>query len=132
MLAGFLPVALAALHLACPAVGGPALKPTKTFAGNTAAFPPPGVPIDHSLFPPGEVLGFEGKTATGDEAFAVQTAPAYAYNHDFVPLIQPDVEKSRRKHRFPGDIDLVTENTNQLVQGDDEEIARKKKKPFNP
>ncbi|KAF9517077.1 hypothetical protein BS47DRAFT_1359844 [Hydnum rufescens UP504] len=117
MLAGFLPVALAALHLACPAVGGPALKPTKTFAGNTAAFPPPGVPIDHSLFPPGEVLGLKGRPLvgifsaasiqlSGDEAFAVQTAPAYAYNHDFVPLIQPDVEKSRRKHRFPGDIDL--------------------------
>ncbi|KAF9517079.1 hypothetical protein BS47DRAFT_1340107 [Hydnum rufescens UP504] len=138
MFAGLLPVALATLRLAYPVAGGPALKPTKTFAGtyvgstSTAAFPPPDVPIDHGLFPPGDVLGFEGKTATGDEAFAVQTAPAYAYNHDFVPLIQPDVDKSRHKHKVADDIDLVIEDTNPLAEDDDEEIARKKKKPFNP
>ncbi|KAI9507913.1 phosphoglycerate mutase-like protein [Russula earlei] len=72
-----------------------------TFAGSTSTFqfPPPG--LDTSVpdpdFPGPSAVGNAGPTPTGDEAFAVETAPAVPVIENESPVVRPDT--SDRKGR---------------------------------
>ncbi|KAJ7862085.1 phosphoglycerate mutase-like protein [Mycena leptocephala] len=65
-----------------------------SFAGSTvtALFPPANVTVtasDTKFFPDASVVGYAGPTPTGDEAAAIQTAPAVALVDTLFPLVQP-------------------------------------------
>ncbi|KAJ7766187.1 phosphoglycerate mutase-like protein [Mycena metata] len=64
-----------------------------SFAGSTstAVFPPPGVTItsDASSFPDATQVNVFGPTPTGDEAFAIETAPVSPDYSNVFPLIAP-------------------------------------------
>ena len=59
----------------------------------TDAFPPAGTTVNTALFPNEEHVGFALTTATGAEAAAIETAPAYPYNNNGqaanFPLVAP-------------------------------------------
>ncbi|KAI0001359.1 phosphoglycerate mutase-like protein [Russula compacta] len=65
-----------------------------TFAGadSTFQFPPAGVTatVPDPNFPDASVVGFPGPTPTGDEAFAIETAPAIPAIENQSPVIRPD------------------------------------------
>ncbi|KAI0044628.1 phosphoglycerate mutase-like protein [Auriscalpium vulgare] len=65
-----------------------------TFAGSTTtfAFPPPNVTatVPDPNFPDAAAVGFAGPTPTGDEAFAIETAPALASFKNTAPIVAPD------------------------------------------
>ncbi|TFK56975.1 phosphoglycerate mutase-like protein [Heliocybe sulcata] len=72
------------------AVGDPAAS---SFAGATASavYPPPGASYgaEASYFPPASVVGYPGPTPTGDEAAAIETAPATSLMESVYPLTDP-------------------------------------------
>ncbi|KAI0256229.1 phosphoglycerate mutase-like protein [Lactifluus subvellereus] len=65
-----------------------------TFAGATSTFqfPPPGVTatVPDPNFPDKSVVGFPGPTPTGDEAFAIETAPAIPAIENESPIVRPN------------------------------------------
>jgi len=65
-----------------------------TFAGAATAFqfPPSGVTatVPDPNFPDESVVGFAGPTPTGDEAFAIETAPAIPAIENESPIVRPD------------------------------------------
>ncbi|KAI0322228.1 histidine phosphatase superfamily [Amylostereum chailletii] len=85
-----------------------AQRPTpqaSSFAGSTVtfAFPPPNITASFPdpNFPDKTQVGFPGPTPTGDEAFAIETAPAIAFVNNIDPIIRPsDFDK-------PGSFDIV-------------------------
>ncbi|KAJ7225057.1 acid phosphatase [Mycena haematopus] len=64
-----------------------------SFAGSTstAVFPPPGVTVtsDATFFPDATQINVFGPTPTGDEAFAIETAPVVPDYANVFPLIPP-------------------------------------------
>ncbi|KAI0066193.1 phosphoglycerate mutase-like protein [Artomyces pyxidatus] len=65
-----------------------------TYAGSTQTFqfPPAGVTATAAdpNFPGKSVVGYPGPTPTGDEAFAIETAPAIAELNNISPIVRPD------------------------------------------
>ncbi|KAI0041305.1 phosphoglycerate mutase-like protein [Auriscalpium vulgare] len=72
----------------------PSAPKAATFAGSTStfAFPPPNVTatVPDPNFPDAAAVGFPGATPTGDEAFAIETAPALAPFKNTAPIVAPD------------------------------------------
>lgn len=70
-----------------------------SFAGATtsAVFPPPGVTVnsDASFFPDATQINVFGATPTGDEAFAIETAPVSPDYANIFPLIEPATSDKR-------------------------------------
>ncbi|KAI0266664.1 phosphoglycerate mutase-like protein [Gloeopeniophorella convolvens] len=87
---------LGLVPLASASVLGARAPPQRasTFAGATTAFafPPPGVTatVPDPNFPDASVVGFPGATPTGDEAFAIETAPVIPAIENESPVIRPD------------------------------------------
>ncbi|KAF9474096.1 phosphoglycerate mutase-like protein [Pholiota conissans] len=72
-----------------------------TFAGapSTAISPPPGATITttDTFFLDGSDVGFAGPTPTGDEANAIETAPAVAKMDNMFPLVEPNTFDNKKK-----------------------------------
>ncbi|KAI0302585.1 phosphoglycerate mutase-like protein [Russula brevipes] len=72
-----------------------------TFAGATTTFqfPPPGVTatVPDPNFPDESVVGFPGPTPTGDEALAIETAPAIPAIDNESPIVRPDTSDHKGK-----------------------------------
>ncbi|KAK7060051.1 acid phosphatase [Favolaschia claudopus] len=86
--------ALLAVFALCPAVHAAATTVfASSFAGSTstAVFPPPGVSVtsDASDFPDATQINVFGPTPTGDEAFAIATAPVSPDYTNIFPLVEP-------------------------------------------
>ncbi|KAI0066187.1 phosphoglycerate mutase-like protein [Artomyces pyxidatus] len=66
-------------------------------ATSTFAFPPQGMAdtFPDPAFPDASAVGFPGPTPTGDEAFAIATAPALAGPIDISPVVAPDTADHR-------------------------------------
>ncbi|KAJ7613645.1 histidine phosphatase superfamily [Mycena polygramma] len=76
-----------------------------SFAGSTvtALFPPANATItatDTKFFPDASVVGYAGPTPTGDEAAAIETAPAVALVDTLFPLVQPGTAGSKASGNF--------------------------------
>ncbi|KAI0058243.1 phosphoglycerate mutase-like protein [Artomyces pyxidatus] len=89
--------ALCLLGVVAPFVStarNPAPPEASTFAGSTQTFqfPPADVTVlfPDPNFPDKSVVGFPGPTPTGDEAFAIETAPAIAELNNISPIVRPD------------------------------------------
>jgi len=84
----------ALLALLLPHVGLAATVSAGAHVGQATAdvFPPKGIQVNSSLFPPESVVGFPGPTPTGVEPAAIQTAKTYPYNSgaaNSFPLVKP-------------------------------------------
>jgi hypothetical protein len=75
-----------------------------TFAGapSTAVFPPAGATATatDTFFLDESQVGFAGPTPTGDEAFAIETAPSVAKMNNVFPLVQPNAQDSTKGKPF--------------------------------
>ncbi|KAJ6496230.1 acid phosphatase [Mycena sanguinolenta] len=71
-----------------------------SFAGSTstAVFPPPGVTItsDDPSFPDATQVNVFGPTPTGDEAFAIETAPVVPDYANIFPLVEPATSDKKK------------------------------------
>ncbi|KAJ7314247.1 acid phosphatase [Mycena albidolilacea] len=71
-----------------------------SFAGSptAAVFPPPGADItsDASFFPDATQVNIFGPTPTGDEAFAIETAPVSPDYANVFPLIEPATSDNKK------------------------------------
>ncbi|KAI0316502.1 phosphoglycerate mutase-like protein [Amylostereum chailletii] len=87
-------VSAAALKGSPAPTPAPTAQVAATFVGSTAtfAFPPSNfnVTFPDPNFPDKSEVGFAGPTPTGDEALAIQTAPAIASMVNIAPLVRPD------------------------------------------
>ncbi|KAL6310042.1 histidine phosphatase superfamily [Sparassis latifolia] len=74
-------------------LAAPTIDPASSIAGSTVSFsfPPVGATFTayEAYFPDASEVGYPGPTPTGDEAEAIQTAPAAALNLDAYPLVNP-------------------------------------------
>ncbi|KAI0305486.1 phosphoglycerate mutase-like protein [Multifurca ochricompacta] len=71
---------------------GPAEASTFAGATSTFQFPPPGVTatVPDPNFPDKSIVGFSGPTPTGDDAFAIETAPVIPAIENESPIVRPD------------------------------------------
>ncbi|KAF8191057.1 histidine phosphatase superfamily [Mycena galopus ATCC 62051] len=71
-----------------------------SFAGSTstALFPPPGVTItsNDTFFPDATQVNVFGPTPTGDEAFAIETAPVVPDYANVFPLVEPGTSDKKK------------------------------------
>ncbi|KAF7341312.1 Acid phosphatase [Mycena venus] len=89
---------LSALLLARSAHAAATLASSFAGSTSTAVFPPPGVSVtsDASFFPDATQINVFGPTPTGDEAFAIATAPVSPDYANVFPLVEPATSDNKK------------------------------------